>query len=89
MSSDATESCYNMYQNPIVVLRKILTSTPLTSLTISSYYTAGVPSFNLNSPPSSTIAYLVRSAMTQASSTWCPAPLPTIKFYFTEGITGS
>ena len=89
MSSDATESCYNMYQNPIVLLRGFLASTVLTPLTISSYYIAGVPSFNLNSPLSSTIANLVRSAMTQVSSSWCPAPLPTITFYLSEGIAGS
>ena len=64
MSSDATETCYNMYQIPIIMLREILASTALTSLTISSYYTPGVPSFTLNSPAASTIAYLVRSAMT-------------------------
>ena len=46
------------------MLREILASTALTSLTISSYYTPGVPSFTLNSPAASTIAYLVRSAMT-------------------------
>ena len=70
------------------MLGAISASTALTSLLISSYYTPGVPSFTLNSPAASTVSNLVRSAMTMISSSWCPLPLPTKTFYFSQGIAG-